>query len=208
MSDEVKQVILNKSVITDQEAQLAGDLETPWIEMPEQVSAPAKASDKASALLYALTSDHLPRFKLSTGSVLNLGAGLASDVLDAVISVDDGTGGATAVDCTVDLLDLSGAAHAAVGVVKIVASDTIYAGSKVPNAHVTFGTATKGSILASGSGWAVVKTDASGQFACTATNASDETVYFSVTGVDGGVDALAAGVIVRGCLPADATWSA
>jgi hypothetical protein len=208
MSDEVKQVILNKSVITDTEAQMAGDVETPWLELPERAAAPAKATDKDSALLYALVSDHMPRVKLSTGAVLNLGAGLASDVLDAVIAVANATGGVTTAACTVDLKDLAGAAHAAVGVVRIVAANAQYAGDKNANANVTFGTATKGSILASGSGWAVVKTDANGQFACTATNAVDETVYFSVTGVNGGVDALAAGVLVRGCLPDAATWSA
>ena len=208
MSDEVKQVILNKSVITDTEVQLSGDVETPWLELPEQTAAPATPTDKASALLYALVADHLPRIKLSTGTILNLAAGLATDVLDAVIAVADAPAAATDAACTVDLKDLAGAAHTAVGVVKIVASDSQYAGVADANANVTFGTATKGSILASGSGWAVVKTDANGQFACTATNATDETVYFSVTGVDGGVDALAAGVIVRGCVPDAAIWSA
>lgn len=208
MSDEPKIVTLNQSVISDQEAQLAGDVETKWVELREQAAAPAVATDKVSALLYVLTSDHAPRMKLSTGAVLNLMAGLANDVVDAEIVVDDAAGGATDTPCTVDLLDLAGAPRAVESVVKIVASDTQYAGEHDLNANVTFSAATLGSILASGSGWAVVKTDANGQFACTVTNAADETVYFAVTGVDGGVDAVAAGAIVRGCVPDDATWSA
>lgn len=131
-----------------------------------------------------------------------------NNIVDAVIAVADAGGGATAAALTVDLQDLEGNALAKTGVAMIVASDTQYAGSKDANANVTFTTATLGSILASGSGWAIIKCDSSGQFACTASNSSDETVYFSVCSVDGGADALANGVVVRGCIPDDATWSA
>lgn len=41
---------------------------------------------------------------------------------------------------------------------------------------VSFGTATAGSIIASGAGWAVVLTSASGAFACTCTDSADETI--------------------------------
>ena len=133
---------------------------------------------------------------------------LMDNVVDAVIAVADAGSGATGAALTVDIKDLAGAAKSKVCEGLILASDTQYAGRDDQNANVTFGTATLGSILASGSGWCVFKTDANGQFACTATNAVDETVYFSVKTAEGGVDALAAGVAVRGCVPDDATWSA
>jgi hypothetical protein len=89
----------------------------------------------------------------------------------------------------------------------ILGQDTAGAGFADLNANVTFATATTGSILASGSGWALVKTDATGDFACTASNSSDETVHFTVvTAMD--VDALANGIFVRGCVNDSATWAA
>ena len=42
---------------------------------------------------------------------------------------------------------------------------------------VTFSAATTGSIVATGSGYAVIETDASGDFACTISDSADETVY-------------------------------
>lgn len=135
-------------------------------------------------------------------------AGLAVDVLDAVIAVADAGGGGTTSACTVALQDLAAAPVARVGVVKILGQDTEYAGVHDVNGNVTFSLATAGAILASGNGWAIVSTDATGNFACTVTNAADETVWFSVCTADGGHDTLAHGVIIRGCVPDDATWSA
>jgi len=42
---------------------------------------------------------------------------------------------------------------------------------------VTFSAATKGSIVSSGNGYAVIETDTSGDFACTISDSADETVY-------------------------------
>lgn len=72
MTDETKRVILSRTVIDDTEAQMAGDVETPWVELPEQTSAPALPTDKASCLLYVLAADHRLRAKLSNGTVLDL----------------------------------------------------------------------------------------------------------------------------------------
>lgn len=72
MTDETKRVILNRTVIDDTEAQMAGDVETPWVELPEQAAAPASPTDKSSCLLYVLAADHRLRAKLSTGAVLDL----------------------------------------------------------------------------------------------------------------------------------------
>jgi hypothetical protein len=135
-------------------------------------------------------------------------AGVALDVLDAVIAVADSASGVDTVLGTVQVNDLAGAPVAHVVEGMILAQTGIYGGQNLINAHVTFSLATTGSILASGNGWCVFKTNATGAFACTLTNASHETVYFSVCSVDGGVDALAAGAIIRGCIPDAATWNA
>lgn len=133
---------------------------------------------------------------------------IQDNIVDAVIAVANATGGATGAALTVDINDLAGVALAKTCVGKIIASDSEYGGMHDLNANVTFGTATLGSILAQAAGFCVFKTDAAGQFACTATNAADETVWFNVCTSDGGADAVANGVLVRGCDPDDATWSA
>ena len=133
---------------------------------------------------------------------------LDSNLADVVLAVADASGGATDAALTAQVNDVNGSAVSKACVFLIQTADTQYAGSKDQNANVTFGTATVGSILASGSGLAVVKTSATGAFACTATNASDEAVYFNAASADGGEDALIAGIVVRGCVPDLATWSA
>jgi hypothetical protein len=133
---------------------------------------------------------------------------LTANVADVTIVVPDTGGGGTDAALTAQLVDIDAVNLAKEGVFLIVCSDTQYAGSKDANANVTFGTATAGSILASGSGYAIVKADATGLFACTASNSADEGVYFSCTNTDGGVDAVANGLTIRGCIPDLATWSA
>jgi hypothetical protein len=135
---------------------------------------------------------------------------IAQNLVDAVIAVADAPAGATAAALTADLKDVNGNALAKVGVFLIEASTTLYHGARTPNAHITFGTPSKGSVLADdhANGWWLVKTDANGQFAVNASNSSDETVYFSCTTAPVGVDALAHAVAIRGCVPDDATWSA
>jgi hypothetical protein len=128
--------------------------------------------------------------------------------VDGVIAVADAGSGATDTTCTVQLNDVSGDAIDYAGECMIIAQTAQYGGQNAIQAHVTFSAATKGSLLASGSGWAVIKTSAAGAFACTATNANDETVWFSVCSLNGGTDALEAGACVRGCIPDSATWSA
>jgi len=130
-----------------------------------------------------------------------------TNVVDVVIAVADAGAGGTTSALIAQANDLDGSAMAKACVFLILASDTLYAGSKDTNANVTFGTAAAGSILASGTGWAIVKTSATGAFACTATNAADEAVYFNAATADGGADALVSGVVVRGCIPDLATWS-
>ena len=133
-------------------------------------------------------------------------AGLAVDVLDAVVAVADSASGVATTTGTVQINTLAGApiAHAVVGL--LLAQTAQYGGRNAIEAGVTYSLATAGSILASGAGWCVFKTDATGLFACTLTDAADEVVWFSVTGADGGHDALAAGAIIRGCVPDRAEW--
>lgn len=135
---------------------------------------------------------------------------IQDNIVDITIAVADVGAGGTATPLTADLKDLAGSALSKTGVFLIYASDTQYHGLKDPNANITLDTVTKGSILTNNAaaGWWLCKADSSGQFACNANNGSDETVYFSCTGSDGGVDAVANGVIVRGCIPDDATWAA
>jgi len=174
--------------------------------------ATAHASSDGSSHTYIdqdVTSGATPNFDVTnmTGSAAGLDSNVNDNVVDAVIAVADvGAGGAnTSLESSVQTLAAGVLSKTAV--FKIVASDTQYAGIEDQNGNVTFSVATKGSILASGSGWAIVKTDGSGEFDCTVTNAVDETVWFSICSVDGGADALANGVVIRGCIPDDATWS-
>jgi hypothetical protein len=132
-----------------------------------------------------------------------------TNLLNPVVAVADASGGATAAALTVDAEDINGVAYAAALVMLLVASNTQYAGLLDPNANVTLDTQSKGSILASdaSAGWWLIKTDSNGQFAYNANNSSDEQVWFSVEQPSGGVDALASGALIRGCVPDSATWS-
>jgi hypothetical protein len=135
---------------------------------------------------------------------------LANNLVDVVVAVADTGGGGTDALASVQVNDLAGVALAKECVLMLYAGDTQYGGLKDANANITLGSVTAGSILASAaaSGWFLVKTDATGLFAATASNSSDETVYFNAATADGGVDTAVNGVVVRGCVPDGATWSA
>lgn len=136
----------------------------------------------------------------------------ASDLLvTAVIAVADAPGGATDSALTVQLKQLAGANVGSEREVLIVCSastDQYRPYMNPPDiGSVTFGTATVGAIVASGGGWALVRTDADGAFACTATNSGDEGIYFSVVTAEG-ISSLSYKCLVSGCVPDLATWSA
>lgn len=130
---------------------------------------------------------------------------IQTNIVDIVIAVADGAAGPVAL--TADIHDLTGTLLAKTGVFKITTSLTQYAGAQVLDAAVTFGAATLGIILASGNGWAVVQADAAGNFACDAIRVAGGPAWFSCVSCDGGHVTAADGVIVRGCLPDDATWA-
>ncbi|MFA4971259.1 MAG: hypothetical protein WC683_01515 [bacterium] len=72
MTDEDKTIRLNQSVISDTEAQFAGDVETPFVELVHQAAAPTSTTDKPSSLLYAMAADDSIRMKSQAGVELNL----------------------------------------------------------------------------------------------------------------------------------------
>jgi hypothetical protein len=72
MTDEDKTIRLNQSVISDTEAQFAGDVETPFVELVSQAVAPASTTDKASSLIYSMAADDSVRIKSQAGVELNL----------------------------------------------------------------------------------------------------------------------------------------
>ena len=84
---------------------------------------------------------------------------ILQNVVHAVITVANATGGATTSALTCNLLDFVGNALAKTGVYIIIAADSEYGGWAAINTHCTFGTATKGSILGTGTGWVTVKAD-------------------------------------------------
>lgn len=105
-------------------------------------------------------------------------------LVTAAIAVADVAGGGTASALTLQLKRAydNGTNPATTCQVWIGCSMTQYQGfvGEPGVSGVTFGTATIGSIIASGSGWALVETDATGGFACTCSNTADGTFYFNV----------------------------
>lgn len=140
--------------------------------------------------------------------VVVAGSESTDDVVLATIAVGNATGGATGATCALTLTRANGAALTSAKQVAIFGSDTQYAPFPNPTAinSVTFGTATVGSIVASGNGWALVETSAAGAFACTCSNSDDETLYFQVANASGSDAAKACIVKYSNC--DGATWSA
>ena len=135
------------------------------------------------------------------------GAIVADKFVVATIAVADAPGGATTAALTLDLTRADGTVLTAAVQVFIDAVTTQYYADGSRGA-CTFGSATKGTIVASGAGWALVTTDADGEFDCTMTNASDETVYFSVRPAPAGNQTAGSGVFAVLSNSDAATWSA
>lgn len=115
-----------------------------------------------------------------TSGLLSTGVLVNDQFVVATITAAGGTGGATAGTFSIASTrsDESTAVAKAVQML-VVATDTQYAGFFDTNTNVTFNTASTGTLVASGSGWALIETDTSGAFACALANAADETVYFA-----------------------------
>jgi hypothetical protein len=124
------------------------------------------------------------------------------------IAATGAAGGVADGTLDIDLLKMDGGSIGQAKVIGVFASATQYAGSYGPPVNtVTFSAPTVGSILASGNGWAVVKTDATGNFTCTLSDSADETVWVSAEAAPGGVGANE-GCIVLESATDSATWSA
>jgi hypothetical protein len=141
-------------------------------------------------------------------ALAELGAGRDLHV-KATIAVANTGGGGTDAAMTVDLFKHDGTTVlGSIRQVMIVATDTQYEPFVALEASVTFGTATKGSIVASGGGWCLAESDADGEFDCTVTNSADETVYFTVIAPPNGVSDKAKGVYGVISNSDAAAWSA
>lgn len=129
----------------------------------------------------------------------------------ATITVPDTAGGGTAALSTVSLKRAhnNSTDPGTICQIVILGCSAQYApiGSATLSGTTTFGSATTGSIIASGNGWALVATDAAGDFACTISNSADETVYFRVITAEAGSDAGQRCTVVFSNSDA-ATWSA
>jgi hypothetical protein len=118
----------------------------------------------------------------------------------ATIAVANATGtNNCALTLTLRRADNSTALASARQVMIIVqATASQYSPAFATETSVTFTTATTGSIIASGAGWALVQTDATGAFACTAVNSDDETVNYAVQDPRMGVSDVTKACIVIG----------
>lgn len=124
------------------------------------------------------------------------------------LAVAGGAGGATAGTLTLQLKRLDGSANAAAArQVMIVATASQYAPVNTVVATVTFASASVGSIISTGNGYALVETDATGAFACVPSDSADETVYFRCITADG-VSDQSKGCAIFGGNSDDGIWSA
>lgn len=167
-----------------------------------QVSAVATATTRTITMPDADVA--LADVATNTANIAKFGS--ADALVRGTIAVADAPAGATTAALTLALTRPDGTAIATIRQVYITSSLTQYRGN--PSGSATYGTATVGSIVASGTGWALVQTDATGAFACTVTDAADETLYFAITSPLGGVSNVAYYACVVGSNSDAATWSA
>jgi hypothetical protein len=133
---------------------------------------------------------------------------LCDEVVTATVAATGGSGGATDGTLVVTLKqadESTALTTARQCVVRVGAAQ--YAPGQTPVSTVTFSTATSGTLVASGNGWALIETTAAGAFACTISDSADETVYVwceTASGVSDPTD----GCVVIGSNSDDATWAA
>ena len=124
------------------------------------------------------------------------------------VTASDATGGSTDSDFAASARDINGSLLKAAVQFVVVAQADQYDPELAPDASATFGTATTGSIVDSGAGWALVETDANGEFACTLANSADETLYVNAAAPVGGAEDTTISAINVVSNSDDVTWSA
>lgn len=132
--------------------------------------------------------------------------GAADTQVLATVTATGGTGGATAGTATVTLTRLDGSALESAREVFVhtnLSANTI--GQYVST--VTFATGAAGSVVASGNGWALVRTNASGVCTFVPSDSEDEVVYFTAATAIGGVSSLTYACAVVGSTSDSAEWT-
>lgn len=126
----------------------------------------------------------------------------------ATITATGGAGGSEAGSLTLNMTDLDGNALGSAKQILIVACLTQYQGGiGTLLSTLTFSAASAGSIISSGAGWCLAKTDATGEFTCALTDTADETVWFNVQSANA-VSLIADICTVVGSVTDSAAWSA
>lgn len=125
----------------------------------------------------------------------------------ATVAATGGSGGATAGTLTVAVTDLEGNTVDEAKQLLVVGVADQY-DPDTPDATVTFSAATVGTLVDSGNGWALIETDATGNFACTVSNSADETIYFSAEAPKRGAEDTSLACVNVVSNSDDATWAA
>lgn len=132
---------------------------------------------------------------------------LTDEIVKAAFTNTSATGGATGATMAVQLYQGDGStAITSARQVFIRLSATQY--GETADSSPTFGSATAGSIIASGNGWALIETSAAGAFSCTVTNATDETLYCAALTPPGGVSDVAKSCVVLASPATSIAWAA
>jgi hypothetical protein len=143
---------------------------------------------------------------VSSAGKLTYAGDIVSDTLVLpTITVPNATGGATTAALTMQLNRTDGTPITSAREVMICASLTRFLFGM--SSTLTYSSATVGTIVSSGNNYALVRTNASGAFACTVTNSADETLYFMVEPAHC-VSDTAYSCLVRPGVADPATWSA
>jgi hypothetical protein len=186
----------------------AANLETAFAELAVAIGGSNSTTRNYSSNLVVADNDTLV---VAAGKLdARLGA-YADQVVVATLTCSSPTGGATDAAFTAALTRADGGAVASARQVLVTAvADGADAAGPATTlaATVTFNTATVGSIITSGNGWALIETSAAGAFACTATNSADGDFTFAASTAIRGVSDAAKVASVIGCAMITPSWAA